>query len=86
MVNQPNAATSDATTTTISLPFQAAASGIWTTSTRFVDNGTGSAKSGIAVIIAGGVVIDFYTDWNYAVWTASGNKRIVHCVITYEIA
>lgn len=86
MINQTVSGTSNSTSTNLTIPFTAAASGNWSAPARILDNGTVQAASGFALIAGSGTVIAFYKTWGAGAWTASGDKRIVSCVLTYEIA
>ena len=86
MIYQPNDGTSDSTTTRITVPKTAGASGYWIAPMQYRDNGSTSTTPGFAQIPVNGTYIGFYTTWSGGAWTASGAKRIANCVITYEIA
>lgn len=88
-VFMPNPGTSNSTSLTIDLPFQAAntiGAGQWMgLIPQTLNNGaTNVTTPGIAVITGGATVITTYRDLNGALWTASGTKRVPHISITYE--
>ena len=86
MIYQFSSGTSDSTAISISLPITSGATGTWSAPHRYQNNGTTGSTSGMALILTSGSVINFYTGWSAGAWTESGNKRIINCVITYEIA
>lgn len=92
LISMPNNGTSNATSFTISLPFQAANIGTgaeWRAGLmQSVNNGTVETTTpGLAIIeISNPTVITTFRNLNGSLWTASGGKRIPGFVITYECA
>ena len=77
--------TSNATATTISLPFTSANNGHqWVAPIQYVDNGVWGTSSGMARISANSAIADLYVNWGFGGWTASGNKRVIFSIF-YEI-
>ena len=79
------AGTSNANTFTVSAPFQGAAYTQYGTMPFGVDNGTGGAYLGIAVINSSATVFSLAKGTSYTGWTTSGSKR-AYFFITYEVA
>lgn len=79
--------TSNATTTSIALPFAAPHSvGTRSGATGYaVDNGVALTGASRWAIAQGGGTIDFYSNMALGAWTASGTKSI-SCVAFYERA
>lgn len=75
-VRMPNAGTSNATTFTLTAPFTAVAiaSDSWYAAVLATDNGALIANPGLASISANSNVINLYTGFALAAWTATGNK------------
>lgn len=87
-ITQPNNATSNATTFTISLPFTALTltNMQWVVvAPQVVDSGTTSGP-GLAVINSGGTTMSILKTAAGAAFTASGNKRVPALTMTYETA
>jgi hypothetical protein len=78
--------TSNSTAFTITLPFTAAtiSNMYWLTMVQTVDNGTSGV--GQAQVASGSNILTLYRDAGGNAWTASGNKRTIGCVFTYECA
>ncbi len=79
--------TSNATTTSIALPFAAPDSvGTRSGATGYaVDNGVALTGASRWAIVQGGGTIDFYSNMALGAWTASGTKA-VYCTAIYERA
>lgn len=77
--------TSNATTTSIALPFAAPDSvGSRSGATGYaVDNGVALTGASRWAIVQGGGTIDFYSNMALGAWTASGTKA-VYCTAIYE--
>ena len=87
MIRQGTSGTSNATNAIITAPFASLAGGsYWSNSCQFRNNSTTSATPGFAQIGNGSSNIIFYTTWVGGTWTASNEKAILNCVLTYEIA
>lgn len=87
-ISQPNAGTSNATTCVISLPFTAVtrAGAQWSAPAKIIDNAVAKTSPGLAQIGTGGTTCVVTLDYGFNAFTASGNKRIESCTITYEAA
>lgn len=84
-VREPNNGTSNATTTTLTLPFTAVTktNASWIGYGTVIDNGV--AKAGSGAISSGGTTISFFSDnVGTAAFTNSGSKRISTFNIIYE--
>ena len=87
MILHSDAGISNATNSIITAPFASkSGGGYWMNSCQFRNNGATSATPGQAQIGNGSSNINFYTTFAGGAWTASGDKRILNCVLTYEIA
>ncbi len=81
--------TSNATNFKVSLPIPAATIatwlGNWEGPLGFAQDNSASLTTACrATVTEAGTTVDFYSDMNAGVWTASGNKR-ARCSLTYEI-
>jgi hypothetical protein len=81
-----SAGTSNSTSLTITAPFTIKSGSHAISCTRFRNNGTVSASSGMVLLDNGSNVMYFYTTFSGGAWAASNDKRIIHCMLTYEIA
>lgn len=84
-IREGTAGTSNATTTTYTIPFTESGVARWTAPTTIVDNGATPTTPGLAQIATSTNIISMFKDYNSAVWTASGTKRIQDCNIYMEI-
>lgn len=84
-IREGTAGTSNATTTTYTIPFTETGVARWTAPSWIVDNGATPAAPGLAQIATSVNVVTMYKDYNSGAWTASGTKRIQDCTITMEI-
>lgn len=87
-ITQPNNGTSNATTCTFTLPLTSRnlTSMTWTAPAKIVDNGSNSTTPGMARVQANSSTLTVYKDFAFNAFTASGNKRVDNCILTYEIA
>lgn len=78
---------SNSTSTGCSIPIRARnASGyIVAGPARHMDNGSIPSSPGMWEISSNATTAVFYTDWQSAGWTASGDKRILRATLVYEI-
>ena len=87
MIRQNSAGTSNSTSTIITAPFASVSMACYyLTPIQFRDSGSTKDFPGMAQIGNGSNNINFYTNWSGGGWTASGDKRILNCVLAYEIA
>lgn len=68
--------TSNATTKTVTVPFNAAGPTQIGVTSFHVNNGVTATTPGICITRVGSNIVDFYTNTAAAVWTASGNCRL----------
>lgn len=87
-IRQPNNGTSNSASVSISLPVTATTGStpIASGPAEVVDNGTFPTTPGLWEIGSGATGVAFYKDYSGAAFTASGNKRINSCTLTYESA
>lgn len=76
--------TSNATTLTFTIPF-AAASTAFTALAQITNSGTLSATWGLVATRVGSTTVDAYRNPQGQAWTNTGNKRINHVTLIYEI-
>jgi len=66
---------SDAATVSFTLPYTAAASGLFEFPILVVDNGVTAATPGRGLLLVGASTVNCYKDYTGAAWTASGTKQ-----------
>lgn len=77
--------TSNATSTTYTMPFTENNSQRWTAPTVVVDNGASVTNPWLARVAASVNVISMFTNYGEAAWTAANGKRIADCNLYMEL-